>query len=159
MAQSDRHKSIDAARAKGLSPYNEAERLNSKETSVVAKANVPSLTGLGAPRTSADVLANRRAFQNAIVNAIGTSPYAKKNFISLASFPGVPGSEIIPDALRTSARRIQALKSDAKRQSVPMAPRVLNVMRYQELHSLEMHYCYQICREKSHTESATMGYC
>lgn len=139
----NRNYDCNAARAAKLSAYNEAERVNAEETSTVTKAEVPSLLKLAPPRNRVELQHNRRSFQTAIVNALGTGTYAGHSIISRAATPEVPANVFVTDAERSAARNINAAKPD-KRTSMPMARTVLPVLRYKELHGLEGHYHFQV---------------
>ena len=134
------------ARCVRLSPYNEAERVNAAETESVSKLDVPDLHALGLPRTSAELLRNRRSFAKAIANCIGSVTYAGKKIPSMTSFPGDPHSEDISDAERTAARSIMSLKSEEKKRRAPMATTVLPTLKYKELHGFQTHYSFQLRR-------------
>ena len=131
----DRNFDCRAARAAGLSSFNEAEHLNGEETSAVAKAEVPSLLKLGLPRNASELQRNRRAFQNAVVFAISGGTYAQCPIVSRAVTPDDPEVPFIPEAERLAARNINDA-SPKNRGSMPMARKVLPVVRYMELHEL-----------------------
>ena len=87
-----------SVRAAGMSSYNEAERVNGVETSAVQKANLQGTVFLPEDESlpSNEALSvRRRRFQSVLTHALNGAVYAKQNITSLASHPGVEGSDLM----------------------------------------------------------------
>jgi hypothetical protein len=124
-----------SVRAAGMSSYNEAERINGAETCAAQKANLQGAVFLAEDESlppNEALLVRRRRFQSVLTHALSGAIYAKWNITSLASHPGVEGSELYTTQFHLECRAI-------------MDGSTL-VLRYQELHSAAGYYDFQLRR-------------
>ena len=130
-----------------MSSYNEAERVNGVETRAVQKACIKDAVFLpeddSLPAAEA-TQQRRRRFQMILTEAIAAGVYAKKNILSLASHPDIPGSDTYSTEFRSHCRAI--LDGSAVDMPVDRRLHIRCVLRYQQLHSCAGHFDFQLRR-------------